>query len=132
MVGKRLAAAGILAAAMAAVALWSTTALPSRPTGKHAAVSSAALRAIRRVPPAATTVALAPQRVPAASQSARVPMRPADASLAASFAVGALALLAVAGPRRSRAVTVPARPPRRGRAPPGTAAHHRAARTRDH
>jgi hypothetical protein len=118
MAGKRLAAAGVLAAAVAATtALW---------VAQHAPLPSQ-LRAIRQTQATVTTVSVAQLR----SLSAYPAPPPAQSPLGFVVAGGVLLGLVLVGtvlrPRRE-AVPMTARPPRRGRAPPSPG--HRAERTR--
>ncbi|HEV7899207.1 MAG TPA: hypothetical protein VGP31_15340 [Planosporangium sp.] len=121
MAGKRLAAAGALAAAVAATAaLWVTqhTPLPSQ------------LRAIRQAHTAIATVNIAHVRVSAALQTSQSVAQSPDGLPATAVVV--LALMLVGTALRPQRATVPAtpRPARRERAPPSPAASHHTARAR--
>jgi hypothetical protein len=127
MAGKRLAAAGVLVAAVAATAaLWVV------PHGTLASQSRAMqLRTSSLAQSAATTSQLPRLRAAVAlptSQSAT--WLPVVGLTATVGALVALMLIGVARQHR-RTVTVTTRTPRRGRAPPSPRPHH-AARTRNH
>jgi hypothetical protein len=121
MAGKRLAAAGILAAAVAAAAaLW---------VAQHTPLPSP-LRAIHQAQATVTAVNIAHVRAPLAHPPSQLLVQP---PLALTVTGGLLLGLVLLGtvPRQRRAVVpVTARPPRRGRAPPSPG--HHTARTRGH
>jgi hypothetical protein len=116
MVGKRLTAAGMLAAAVAAAAaLWVA---PSAPPASGPP-------AIRQLQATVATVKATRVRV-AAVLPAWQPAAPSPATMAAIPAVAAgLVLLGIAIGLPRRAVPVVARPPRRGRSPPTQVTPHR-------
>jgi hypothetical protein len=134
MAGKRLAAAGVLVAAVAATAaLWvapQTTLAAQLRAGQPRPGQLGSIRQAQSMVTMATgahlraVVALPAQEFPAGS--------PVLGLTAAGVALFALALVGTALRPRHRAVTVPARSPHRGRAPPSRVAHHHPARIRDH
>jgi hypothetical protein len=119
MAGKRLAAAGVLAAAVAAsAALW---------VAQHAPLPSQ-LREMRQAHAAITTATVAQVRVPVAFPTPRSAAQ-LPAGLPVTGVVLLVLLLVGTALRQHRAaVPVTARPPRRGRAPPSPG--HHSARTR--
>jgi hypothetical protein len=121
MAGKRLAAAGVLAAAVAATAvLWVAqhTPLPSQ------------LRATRQAHATIAAVDIAHVRGPLAQPASQLVAQPQlGLIVTGGVLLGLMLLGAVPGQRRA-AVPVKARPSRRGRAPPSPG--HRTARTRGH
>ncbi|GII23106.1 hypothetical protein [Planosporangium mesophilum] len=123
MAGKRLAAAGILAAAVAATAaVW---------VSQYAPLPSQ-LRAMRHAHPAAATVTVAQARISAAFPTSRPIAQLPDALPVTGLVVLALMLIGAVARQRRAAVPVPVRPIRRGRAPPPSARLRHTARTRDH
>ncbi|MCW2641984.1 MAG: hypothetical protein JWP76_4290 [Dactylosporangium sp.] len=119
MAGKRLAAAGVLAAAVAATAaLWVAqhTPLPSQ------------LRAIRQTQ--ATIAAVDIAHVPLAHPPSQLLVQPPLALTVTGGLLLGLVLLGTVPRQRRAAVHVTAQPPRRGRAPPSSG--YRTARTRGH
>ncbi|MGC9667670.1 hypothetical protein ACNTMW_14070 [Planosporangium sp. 12N6] len=115
----------------ATAALWSAAAALSGHAGAPRAAVSAPLPAIRRAQMAVRTTG-APLHAPLMARAARAVAPPTVGAVATSATLVALALPAVAAPRRDGRVTVPARLPLRGRASPWPVADHRTARTRTH
>jgi hypothetical protein len=121
MAGKRLAAAGVLAAAVAATAaLWVAqhTPLPAQ------------LRTIRQPQATITAVNLAYARVPLAQPASQLLAQPPFGLIVTAGVLLGLVLFGVVPRQHRTAVPVTARPPRRSRAPPSPG--HRTARTRGH
>jgi hypothetical protein len=123
MAGKRLAAAGILAAAVAATAaLW---------VAQHTPLASQ-LRAIRPAQAAVTAASIAHVRVPPVQLGSQFAALPPVGLPVTGGVVLTLVLVGTALRQGPTAVPVPARPPRRGRAPPSPDAFRHPARTRSH
>ncbi|GAA1821226.1 hypothetical protein HC028_11510 [Planosporangium flavigriseum] len=130
MVGKRLAAAGVLVVAVAATAaLWVVPHAPLPAERSLAAqLRTVQLRAMRHAQSAATTATATHVFAPTALPTAQS----APALVAVGGVLFMLVLACMAARPQRRAVPATARSPHRGRAPPSPRGHLHSARTRNH
>jgi hypothetical protein len=134
MAGKRLAAAGVLAAAVAATAaLWvvpSTTLAAQLRAGQLRPNQLGSIRQAQSVVTTATgTYLRAAVALPVPRSAAGSPVIGLAATGVALFA---LVLVGAVSPQRRVVTVTVARSPHRGRAPPSPAAYHHTSRIRDH